>query len=480
MAATMMVLNYLGTIRPEQWSGLDDYVAQVLEKVNDDAYAAIAKKSDQLGRQWYGTLLAAEESGDPGKVWAAWAELAGEGVGELNAIWLQLFVERVGTVMAAEAPELEATAKAGTQYPEVLPTSKGGLVKAGRVLNLADLASAWGLPESVVNKLAAISKEFDVLIGARSRQAISTELEAEGAVWKSSNFHQKTVSYIDRTFLAMDKVKQGLLAFRSFTPAGEAAARQLIESAGLTEAEQTEALSRLAGRIKENGSDFAHMEELANLERSPCTGCPPSKGWVNSGFNANESGVAASRTSVKRWRRFQLQETPIYGKDGTLLGTLYEPFEENIAYASAPKFGKAMPPLCKEALGTVLCPITGDIDLVYVTDLYGASLTPSKMLQVFSALEEAGFAHTDLVTWVEQQTGKFYFPGKASQLAGVASGEEAVVQWAPDGVQRATYVGPVTGTGAPVTDPATGLLSIPTGPNSYQLTIIGGYTPEMR
>jgi hypothetical protein len=488
MQATILMLSYARTLPSlSDWDNVSDWVAAVLEKVNDDAYAKIVQVDRQLGQKWFGTLLAAEQSGDPARVWNAWAEVAGEGVGALNAVWLQLFVSRVGTLLAADpaavatAVDEGSAAEPGTQYPEVLSTSKGGVAKAGRVLSLADLANAWGFPESVVAKLNAIAEQFDVLIGARSRQAISTELEAEGAVWKSSNFHQKTVSYIDRTFLGMQKVKQGLLAFRSFTVAGETAAREAILEAGLPEAEQAEALKRLQGRIDENGVDLAHVKELANTTRKACTSCPETKGWVNSGFNANESGTAASRTSVTRWRRFELQETPIYGEDGTLLGTLYEPYEENIAYASAPKFGKPIPPLCKEALGTVLCPITGDIDLVYITDVFGGSLTPSKMLEVFSALEDAGFAHTDLVTWIEQQTNAFYFPGKAKQLAGVAEGEEGVAQFAPDGKVRSTYVGPVTATGAVVADPATGqLLSVPIGPNAYQLTIVGGYNPSMR
>ena len=213
------------------------------------------------------------------------------------------------------------------------------------------------------------------------------------------------------------------------------------------------------GRIAENGPDLAHVRELENTERNGV------KGWVNAGFNATGSGQATS--SKARWRRFQVVETPILSKNGTLLGTLYEPYEENIAYARAFKNDSPIPPLCKRALGTVMCPITGDIDLSYITDLYGGSLPYEKLLRVFAKLEQAGFAHTDLVTWLDQQNGAFFFPGKAKQLADIAVGGEAVVQYAPDKKMRATYLGPLQ-------------QSITTGPNGYQLTILGGYHPGMR
>ncbi len=469
MSVSQQLINFMKVATPEQKQAVYDYADQVLQRIPNAAYDKVAKETETIGKQWFGKLLAAKEDqsagGDEG-TWSAWAGLAGEGAGYLNAVWLQLMVEGVGTQMAADTTKLEAVAKAETAEPEVLATSKGGQVKAGRVLSIPDLAQAWGFPESVVNQLNNIAEKFDVLIGARSRQAISTELEAEGAVIKNSNFHQKTVSPIDRTYLGMGKAKQGTLAWRSFTPEGEAYARNAITSAGLPAGEESEALSRLKGRFQEMGEDFTHAEDLANKVRT--VGGVEQKGWVNAGFNANESGSAAARTSKKLWRRFEIQETPILAEDGkTVLGTLYEPYEENIAYAANPKLGKPIPSLCKEALNTVLCQITGDIDLIYITDLWGGSLTSEKMYQVFAALEEAGFAHTDLVTWVEQQTNKFYFPGKEGQLKGLVAGKEATAQFAPDKIVRATYVTPMDE-------------SISTGPNSYQLTIIGGKNPPIK
>jgi hypothetical protein len=84
------------------------------------------------------------------------------------------------------------------------------------------------------------------------------------------------------------------------------------------------------------------------------------------------------------------------------------------------------------------------------------------MWEVFSALEDAGFAHTDLVTWVEQMTTDFMFENKAKQLAGLVKGFESCVQWAPDGLQRATYLAPLD-------------QSLLLTPTAYWLNIVGGY-----
>jgi hypothetical protein len=471
MAVSSMLVNYLKTVTPADAQSNFEYVEKTLLNIDYDVYDKISAKVVPWGQRWVDGLEQAYATGDAKAVWSVWGEMAGQGVGYMQAIVLQLFVERVGASMVAKAPQLEEAAVAATEKPAVLTTSKGGVVTAGRVLSLADQLNAWGFPEAVVNKLDAISKKFNVLIGARSRQAISVELENLGALWKNSNFHQKTVSYIDRTFLGMDSVRQGLLAFRSFTPAGEIAAREAIEEAGLSTLEKEEAFKRLDDRISENASDFAHTEELAekvryigDCSRPPVASptCKAQEGWINAGFNANESGRAASRTSKTLWRRFELQKTAILGKDGELLGYVYEPYQESIEFASAPKFGKPIPPLCKEALGTVLCPVTGDIDLVYITNLLGGSLTPTQMWEVFSALEDAGFAHTDLVTWVEQMTTDFMFENKAKQLAGLVKGFESCVQWAPDGLQRATYLAPLD-------------QSLLLTPTAYWLNIVGGY-----
>jgi hypothetical protein len=465
MAITALMVNYLQTTIPGQSDDPSDFVYQVLDKVANDAYAKLAEGSKAITQQFAGNLVKAYETGSAAQIWNAWGNFVGEGAGNLvTGIDLQLFIEGAGSLMTAEAPELEAAAKAATEEPAVLTTSKGGVVPVGRVLSLADQARAWGFSEDTVNKLDQISQKYGVLIGARSRQAISTELEGLGAVWKSSNFHQKTVSAIDQLYLGMDGIRKGLLGFRSFTPAGETYARRAILEANLPAAEETEALMRLKGRFAENGEDFTHIEQMLNTERKACSTCPATKGWTNAGFNATGSGRATS--SVSRWRRFTVKETPILAPDGTVLGTLYEPLEENIAYASAPKLGRSVPALCQAELGTVMCPITGDIDLVYITNLLGGSLSAAKMLEVFAALDEAGFAHTDLVTWIDQQEGSFFFKDKLDQLAGLVKGKESTVQFAPDGKQRATYLAPLD-------------QSIATGPNSYQLTILGTYTPGM-
>jgi hypothetical protein len=461
-ALTELLVNYFETVKPKQSQGIIDAVGQTFDNVDNDAYRQVSKLSAKWSEQWTSKLEKAYENGNSADVWAVYGDVAGQGVGALQSVFLQLFLEKSFTMIAADQAELEKASELATSEPETLTTSKGGVVKASRILTQADQDNAWGFTEKISGKLRTISKRFNVLIGARSRQTISIQLEKLGAVWKNSNFHQKTVSAIDRLYLRM-QTQPGLLAFRSFTEEGAAAARAEIEGSSLSTAEKTEALSRLEGRIAENGSDFNHIKELLETTREG------KKGWVKAGFNATESGRPTS--TVTRWRRFTVKETPIHGDGGALLGNEYVPYEENIEFASAFKFkDRPIPPLCIRELGTVMCPITGDIDLVYITDVYGQALSSEKMLEVFKALEEAGFAHTDLVTWTEQQTGQFFFPGKEGQLKGLAPGAESTVQFAPDGKERATYIDlrksiPL---GAPIQ-----------GPNSYQLDIQGGYVPGM-
>ena len=466
MSTSRLLVNFLQTASPAQQQAVYDFASQVAARVPNAAYAKLVQETEVVGKQWFGKLLAAVESGDADQIWGEWAGLAGEGFGKLNAVWLQLFIEGAGVQLAARSTELEAVAKAETANPAVLTSSKG--VAAGRVLKPVELAKTWGFPKAVVDKMNEIANTYPVLIGARSRQAISIELENLGAVWKNSNFHQKTVNAIDRLYLRMGKIRQGLLGARSFTAAGTSQAINEIKAAGLPAAEEAEALARVADRIHESEADLTKLKQLATTRRRACSTCPETEGWVNAGFNANESGAIAASTSVSRWRRFELVETKILSADGhTVLGTLYEPFEENVVYASYPKLGKSIPELCHEALGTVLCPITGDIDLVYITDLFGRSLGPTLMREVFGALEAAGFAHTDLVTWYDQQESSFFFPGKEKQLENLTVGKDSAVQFSPDGVNRATYLAPMN-------------QSISTGPNNYQLTIIGGANPATR
>ena len=466
MTATSLIVNYLETVVPVTNDDPFTLAAQTWTHVGNDAYAQIAKASEKWSKHWTDQLEHDYANGASVDIWRDYAGIAGEGVGQLQAVALQLFVEKLFAQMAAtKASQMEAAAAKVTDAEKVITSSKDGAVAAGRVLSIADKEQGWGITEAIAKKLRAIAEEFDVLIGARSRQAISVHWEKLGAVLKNSNFHQKTVSALDRLFVGMD-IPEGLLGFRSFTAEGTAELVSKIRAAGLSPAQEAEALARVAARIKEHHADFPHMQELLNWEHRACRTCPTQKGWVNAGFNASDSGAAAGRTSTSRWRRFTMVEKPL-GPNGRY-GVQYMPYEEapNLAHLANNPAAK-LPELCIRKLGTVLCPITGDIDLVYITNKYGGSLTPEQMYKVFKALDDAGFQHTDLVTWVEQLTQNYYFPGKAGQLEGLVPGKEACVQFSKDGIERATYLAPLD-------------QSIAIGPNSYQLSIRGGAFPDMR
>ena len=463
MAATTLIVKYLETVVPTTGEDPIQLAAQTWQHVGNDAYALIGKASAEWSKHWTDQLEHDYANGATPDLWRDYAGIAGEGLGQLQAIALQLFVEKLFAQMAAtKASQFEAAANKATGAQKVITDSKAGVV-AGRVLSVADKEQGWGITEAVAKKLREIAQKFDVLIGARSRQTISIELERLGAIWKNSNFHQKTVTALDRNSSGWTS-RRGCSGSAASPRRAPPKAAAEIRAAGLSPTQEAEALARLAARIKENTNDFPHMEELLNWEHRACRTCPTEKGWVNAGFNASDSGGVASRTSTSRWRRFTMKETPI-GPDGRY-GTQYVPYEESPNLASLKKDAQ-LPKLCIRELGTVLCPITGDIDLVYITNKYGGSLTPEQMYDVFKALDDAGFAHTDLVTWVEQLTNNYYFPGKAGQLEGLVPGGEACVQFSKDGIERATYLAPLK-------------QSIAIGPNNFQLSILGGAFPDMR
>jgi len=453
MAMTSLLAHYLETATPEEKTKIRTQLRSAITRGGNDAYAGLSSKWDDIANAWFADIVKAEKSGNAQEVWQAWGEANGNFI---TNVALQVLVTIVGKQMQGEVAQMEARSAAATAEGSELTTLKGGAVVAGRNLTLANVEQAAGITAEQDSILGAIAKKFNVLIGVRSRQTISIALEKLGAVWKNSNFHQKTISPIDVTYMGFPAQDQGLLGFRSFTAAGKAVVQENIAKLSGNLSRQSEALLRLKGRIAENGSDFAKIQSLLNTERNGV------KGWVNAGFNATESGRATS--SVSRWRRFAVAETKVIGEGGTDLGTIFKPYQESISYSP----GRPIPPLCTRNLipGVVMCPITGDLDLSYITTVNGNGLASQKMLDVFKALEEAGFAHTDLVTWLDQQTGAAMFPGKIKQLADIAPGGEAVIQYAPDLIRRATYLDLDK--------------SIITGANYYQMTIQGTYVPPFR
>jgi FG-GAP repeat len=450
---TDLAAHYLETATPAEKEQVGSQVKSAFRRAGGDAYASVVAKYDAVSAAWFGDIIAAAKTGNADDEWRAWGEANGNFD---TSIILQVLVAVMGKKIGGEIPALEERSAAATAESTELKTVKGGSAVAGRIVTLPEEERVIGVTAEQDASLGAIAKRFGILIGVRSRQAISVALEKLGAVWKSSKFHQKTINPLDISYMNFPEEDKGLLGFRSFTPAGKEAVERKIIFSDATTAERKELFGRLDGRIGENGPDYQKMLSMLNTKRNGVYG------WTNAGFNATESGRATS--SVARWRRFAVRETVLRDENGVNLGTYYKPYQENINYRP----GTGFPPLCTDLIikGIVMCPITGDLDLSYITTLYGNGLSSSLMTDVFAALEKSGFAHTDLVTWADQQTGAAMFPGKIKQLKDIAPGGEAVLQFAPDDVRRLTYL-----------DLAK---SIITGSNDYQLAIQGTYVPGMK
>ena len=132
------------------------------------------------------------------------------------------------------------------------------------------------------------------------------------------------------------------------------------------------------------------------------------------------------------------------------------------------KSGGPLPPNCKQLLLSVLCTVTGDIDGVYVTSVDGGPVSPAKLIKVYNKLQALGWQHPETLTWVDHQ-GQFFFGAKKKILSGLQQGGgDAMIEFAPDGKRRATYL-----------DLAKSALIDKSG-KDYRVDIVGGYTDYLK
>ena len=125
-----------------------------------------------------------------------------------------------------------------------------------------------------------------------------------------------------------------------------------------------------------------------------------------------------------------------------------------------------MPLDCKRLLGSVLCTVTGDMDGVYVTTVDGGAVAAETLINVYKELQKAGWQHPETLTWINNQ-GQFFFGAKADILKGLEQGGgQAMIEYAPDGKRRATYLNLSQSTLMNSTD--------------YRVRIVGGYSSITR
>ena len=318
-------------------------------------------------------------------------------------------------------------------------------VPIGRLLNFEEMQRLWGLAYEDYQAFQRISHEYGVLIGVRGRSPISVENLADGAVWKHENLKPKNVSSIDTEYLGFQKSDTGLVAFRTYTDAQKAAIESRI--AGLNPELQEVVQKRFDTRLEE--ADYVNTIEGYSKD-----------GKIDVGFNYADNGVKLDSTS--KVRGFTLDSESIDGG-----GTYYRPYQENPALNGLAD-GKGKLPkdasLCIRKLikkvKQLLCRVSGDMDGVYLTGVDNTALTEAKRIQVYNALAAVGWQHPETLTWIK--SGLFDFEKKTKILTGLELGGEPMMEFAPDGTVRATYL----------SLNASRLSSV----NDYFVGVLGGYT----
>jgi hypothetical protein len=394
--------------------------------------------------------------GDDAQVWKLWGEVGGH---VLQQVVTLVFFEVLGTKVATSAPELESIAtKSGEQWAAeqatvaaetstLSPATALSAVPPGTALKIGEEEALWGMDSSADAAIAQVSKSEDVLIGVRGRSPGTIAKLKKGSVWKHENIKPKNVNDIDVQWLGFKESDLSEVRFRTYTPAQEAAIRERVAAANLPEAEKAAILDRFATRLGER----KYIPTIEGFAK---------RGEINVGFNYRDNGI--NRASTRQIRKFELLSAPAPAEGGLPAGgTYYTPLQENLNFYNLRK-GGVLPPDCHRLLASVLCTITGDVDGVYITAVDGGAISPARMETIYAKLQDAGWQHPETLTWVNDQ-GEFLFGAKARILQGLEQGGgEAMIEFAPDGIRRATYL-----------DLSQSSLL---APNKFRLRVVGGYT----
>ena len=425
---------YWRTASEQEKDSLYYRVGNVVANVTGDFLGNSKQAVQEAAQPFMADLEQAYAHGDDARVYQLWGELGGH---VLQQALTMVFMEALGAQIVKTAPELEAIAvKAGEDWEAsaavtgvetgtLAPDAALETVPAGTHLKPPDLP-LWGQDVTADAEFASIAKKCDCLIGVRGRSPGSIQKLERGSVWKHENLKPKNVNDIDVDFLGFRQADMSEVRFRTYTPEQEAAIRQKIEGANLTADEKTAVLDRFETRLGEK----QYVQRIEGFSK---------RGQIDVGFNYRDNGV--NRSSTSALRKFDLGSAAIPEENGIPAGgTYFTPYQENPQAAKLVKNGGKLPDDCIAKLLSVLCTVTGDMDGVYVTRLDGSAIPPSEMVKIYGWLQEAGWQHPETLTWIDNE-GQFFFGAKAKILKGLEQGGgEAMIEYAPDGVRRATYL----------------------------------------
>ena len=469
--ATDVYATYWHLATQQEKNNLYYQAGNVLYNISGEFFNDATGTVKDAAAPYMAELEKAYASGDDVQIGRLWGEAAGSAI---QQVVIGIFLEKAGaTILADSASIEERAAQAGQDWAkgdaakaiqaEEHPLQTNGVdtpnpagsadatiaketVPAGTKLGLAEKQGVWGIDGASDAGLAAASKDCECLIGVRSRAPESVAKIENGSVWKHEELKPKNVDDIDVDWLGFPKSDLSEVHFRTYTPEQEAYVRQRVAASGLSADEQAAILARFETRIGET----QYVSKIEGLSK---------RGQINVGFNYRDNGLDKMNTSALR--KFDLQSAPIPAENGFPAGGDYfTPYQENPQYAKLAKSGGKLPDNCIEKLLSVLCTVTGDVDGVYVTALDGSALPADKMAKVYKALQAIGWQHPETLTWINKQ-GEFLFGAKSKILKGLEQGGQAMVEYAPDGVTRATYLNLSE--------------SSLVGPQNFHLRVVGGY-----
>jgi hypothetical protein len=433
VTATDVLGYYWKTATPTEKQSFISQVQSVMRRETGDFWSAVSGTVSDAAAGYMNKVEAAYASGDDAQIIALYGRSLGSAV---TQVITQVALAEVGQQIIAKAPALAKAFEEVAGSSVTIAALKE--MPPGKILNPTEMRKLWGLSKQDLDAFSKIAKENDVLIGVRGRAPISVENLEEGAVWKHENLKPKNVSDVDVQYLGFPKSSLGTVQFRTYTFAEEHEILSAMQE--LPPAEYKVAYARYEVRLGES----KYIKTIEGYSKA---------GEIDVGFNYADNGI--NITSKRNIRKFQLVEEKL--PDG---GTLYTPYQENLSLYSLRKTG-TLPSMCKRALGSVLCQVTGDMDGVYVTSTSGGSVTQGKLIKVYKELANAGWQHPETLTWIND-AGEFMFGAKQKILQGLELGGEALIQFAPDGKQYATYL-----------DLAKSKLI---NADNYFLDIVGGYT----
>lgn len=435
-----------------------------LSTASNDFYVNATGAVEDAAKPFMAKMEKAYAEGDDAEIGYLWGQVGGT---LLQQVVVGEFLEAAGAVIVADSAKIEARVAqqaekwAAEEAAQALRAETAGSAKAARkaVPNGTELSPAkteglWSIDGASDKAFRDIAHDFNAVVGVRSRGPGTVQKLKDGSVLKHEKFKPKNVNDIDVEYLGFRKGDLDEVRSRTYTDEQVAAITNRVrDDPNLTSTQKIGILDRFETRLHEEKA-IADMQRYDKAHE------------VNVGFNHKDNGI--NRVTSPEIRRFQLDKTNATATGQVPAGGVYyTPLQENLELYHLRKTTDPLPKNCHRLLKSVLCTITGDVDGVYVTRVDGSAFSPEEMVQIYKRLAAAGWQHPETVTWIDK-AGQFFFGAKADILKELGPAGEAMVEYGPDRVARATRLALEQ----------SGLLNAST--SDYVLSVLGGYTDTLR